>query len=257
MSTSDAEEQQPIYIVDPDLEQADADGDSHMESFGDGVRACLPVVLGYLAIGLAFGVVGRTAGLTVPEVTLMSLILYAGSAQFVAASMIGTGASASAIVVTIFLVNVRHLLYSAALAPHVRKLPVWKNVLIGAELTDETFAVASSRLVGNRPAHAAWLFGINLTAQASWVAATTAGAILGHAISNTRALGLDFALAAMFAALLVLQITSRPRVRLAIVVAMIGAVVAVGGALVVAPSWAIIAATVIAASAGVAIEGRA
>ncbi len=256
MPTSNPEEQQAIDIVDPGLAPSEAESNSQMESFGDGVRACLPVVLGYLAIGLAFGVVGRTADLTVPEVTLMSLILYAGSAQFVAAGLIGAGAAAPAIVVTIFLVNVRHLLYSAALAPHVRRLPVWKNVLIGAELTDETFAVASSRLMGNRPAHAAWLFGINLTAQVSWILATTAGAILGRAISNTRALGLDFALAAMFAALLVLQITGRPRVRLAVVVAVIGAVVAVGGALVVSPSWAIIAATVIAASAGVAIEGR-
>ena len=229
-------------------------GSATGERFSDGARACLPVVLGYLAIGVAFGVVARTAGLSTLEVALMSLLLYAGSAQFVAAGLIGTGASVSAIVVTVFLVNIRHFLYSAALSPRVRHLPVWKNVLIGAELTDETFSVAMSHLANDRAATAPWLFGLNVTAQTTWFTATTAGALVGRAIPDTRALGLDFALAAMFAALLVLQIANHPRLRHAIIVAAIAAVVAVGGAEIVSGSWAIIAAAVAAATAGVALE---
>lgn len=224
------------------------------EYFANGMRACLPIVLGYSAIGLVVGVVARTAGLTVPEVTLMSLILYAGSAQLIVVSLIGVSASAPAIIFTIFLVNMRHFLYSASLAPHVRKLPPWQNILIGLELTDETFAVAANHLAGNRRAHAAWLFGLNLTAQATWIISTTIGAIAGHNIPNSHVLGLDFALTAMFAALLVLQITSRPEMRIAIIVALISAVVAVGGTLFVSSSWAIIVAAVIAASVGVLIE---
>jgi 4-azaleucine resistance transporter AzlC len=227
------------------------------ERFRDGVRACLPVVMGYSVIGLAFGVLARTAGLSAPEVALMSLILYAGSAQFILAGLLDTGAAASAIVITIFLVNVRHLLYSAALAPHVRRLPAWQNVLVGAELTDETFAVATNHLAGERAGRAPWLFGLNLTAQVTWIVATTVGALVGSAIPDTSALGLDFALAAMFAALLVLLVVRRPRLRPAVAVAATGVVVGVGGALVVPASWAIIAAAVVAASVGVAIEGRA
>ncbi len=78
---------------------------SNKEYFGNGVRASLPIVLGYGAIGLVVGVVARTAGLTVAEVTFMSLILYAGSAQLIVVSLIGVGVSAPAIVFTIFLVE--------------------------------------------------------------------------------------------------------------------------------------------------------
>ena len=126
-----------------------AEEETPKENFGNGVRACLPIVLGYVAVGLVVGVVTKTAGLTVLEVTLMSLILYAGSAQLIVANLTGMGASASAIIFTIFLVNMRHFLYSASLAPHVRKLPFWQNILIGLELTDETFAVAANHLAGS------------------------------------------------------------------------------------------------------------
>lgn len=230
-------------------------GESRRAQLSGGIRACLPVIMGYLAVGFAFGVVARTAGLSVAEVALMSIILYAGSGQFIAAGLIGAGAAAPGIVATIFLVNIRHLLYSAALAPYVRHLRTWQNALFGAELTDETFAVASGHLFGGNTARAPWLFGLNLTAHATWTTATVAGAMLGSAIPDTRALGLDFALAAMFAALLVLQMASRPRRRPAFVVALVGAVVGVGGALVVPGSWSVVVATVVAASVGLALEG--
>jgi 4-azaleucine resistance transporter AzlC len=226
-------------------------------NFRAGVRACLPVVLGYTAIGLTFGVIARTAGLSVAEVSLMSLILYAGSSQFVAASLLGTGASAGAIVVTVFLVNVRHFLYGAALAPRLRELPIWQSALVGVELTDETFAVAAGNLQRERSARASWLFGLNVTAQATWITATTVGALAGSAIPDPRVLGLDFALPAMFAALLVIQVASRPRLRTPVVVGALGAAIAVGGALVMPASWAIIAAGIVAAGAGAALEGRA
>lgn len=225
--------------------------------FRDGVRACLPVVMGYTALGITFGVVARPAGLSVAEVSLMSLILYAGSSQFVAAGMIVTGASATAIAATVLLVNIRHFLYSAALAPRLRRLPIWKSALVGAELTDETFTIAASRLGDDgRTVRASWLFGLNLTAQATWVTATTVGAIAGSTIPDPRVLGLDFALPAMFAALLVLQVAHRPRWRVPILVALLGASIAVGGTLVMPAGWAIVLAGVVAAGAGAALEGR-
>ncbi|MHB1134453.1 MAG: AzlC family ABC transporter permease [Chloroflexota bacterium] len=224
--------------------------------FVAGVRACLPVVLGYVAIGVAFGVVARTAGLSVLEVALMSLLLYAGSAQFVAAGLLGAGAAGPAIVVTVFLVNLRHLLYSAALAPHARRWPAWQNALLGAELTDETFAVASNHLATGQRAHPRWLFGLNVTAHATWISATTAGALAGSAIPDTRALGLDFALAGMFVALLVIQVRAHPRLGVALCVAALGALCAIVGSLFVPPSWSVIAAALVAATAGLALEGR-
>ena len=72
-------------------------------------------------------------------------MLYAGSAQFVVASMVAVASPAAAVVVTVFFVNLRHLLLSAALAPALRRVPAWKNALIGAQLTDETFVIAWGR----------------------------------------------------------------------------------------------------------------
>ncbi|GAP15584.1 predicted branched-chain amino acid permease [Longilinea arvoryzae] len=224
--------------------------------FSTGIRDCLPVVLGYLAIGLAFGVVGRTAGLSVLEVFLLSTFLYAGSAQFIFASMAAAASPLVVIVLTIFLVNIRHSLYSAALAPHLGRQSLWKNILIGAETTDETFALTTSLLAKGRTADPAWLFGINLTAQFSWVAATTLGALLGQTVSNVGSLGLDYALTAMFAALMVLQIANHPRLRTAVVVAALAALVAVGGSLLIPAGWAMLIAALMAASAGLALEGK-
>ncbi len=224
--------------------------------FSAGVRDSLPVVLGYIAIGMAFGVVARTAGLSVLEVFLLSIFLYAGSAQFIVASMVASAAPLVVIVLTIFLVNIRHSLYSAALSPYLRGQALWKNLLIGAELTDETFALATSHLIKGRAAHPAWLFGINLSSQFTWVVATTLGALFGQTVSNVSALGLDYALTAMFAALLVLQAANHPRLRMALLVALLAALVAVGGSLVISSSWAILLAAVVAASAGLALEGR-
>jgi 4-azaleucine resistance transporter AzlC len=224
--------------------------------FSDGIRASLPVVLGFVACGLAFGVIARTTGLSVAEVALMSLILYAGSAQFIITGLLGASAAPSAIIFTVFLVNLRHLLYSASLAPHVRHLPVWKNILIGTELTDETFSVASSHLPGETPASARWMLGLNITCHLTWIIATVAGAIVGSAIADMRSLGLDFALTAMFAALLVIQLKSHPRLRAGIVVLVIGAGIAVGGATIIPTSWALIAATLVAVTIGKVIEEK-
>lgn len=222
------------------------------EPFAAGVRAAGPVVLGYVAIGFAFGVVGRTAGLTVAEIALMSLIVYAGSAQFVGAGMLAAGDPAGAIVSTTFLVNLRHLLLSAALAPSFRHLPAWKSFLAGAELTDETFAVASAHLaVTNpdgraRPVSAPWMFGLNLTSQATWIAATVAGGLFGQAVGDPAALGLDFALAAMFVGLLILQVTDGKKAA----VAGLAAALAVGAGLLLPGRWDVVIATVVAATAG-------
>jgi 4-azaleucine resistance transporter AzlC len=223
-----------------------------------GIRDAAPVILGYTAIGLAFGVVARTAGITVCEVALMSLVLYAGSAQFVLVGLIAAGMPASAIIVTIFLVNIRHVLYSAAVSPHVRHLRPWQNALIGAELTDETFAVASGRL-GQDPvtAGAGWFFGLNNASHLTWFLCTTAGALAGSVITDIRALGFDFALGAMFAALLVLQIAGRQTRLPAVAAASVGALVALVGTLVVPASWAIVAATIIAATVGMVAEEKA
>lgn len=226
------------------------------ETFSDGARDGLPVVLGYLGIGLAAGVVERAAGLSYAEVLLLSMVLYAGSAQFVLTSMVSLASPLSAIVLTVFFVNVRHLLLAAALAPYFRKLPAWKNALLGLQLTDETFVVAAGRFAKVPPTNAAWMAGLNVAAYSTWALANLAGAVFSAqfagSAANTRVLG--FALPCMFAGLLVLQLAARPRVRVGLVVAFFSAGLAVGVQAAHPGPWAVIVATLCGATLGLMLE---
>jgi 4-azaleucine resistance transporter AzlC len=210
--------------------------------FRQGVKAALPVVLGYLGIGFAAGVVERAAGLSYAEILLLSTVLYAGSAQFVVTGMLGS--PAAAIVLTVFFLNLRHLLLSAALAPALRHVPVWKNALLGLQLTDETFVVAAAR----KPLSAGWLAGLNLAAWSAWAVANLAGAALSGYATDPKVL--SFALPAMFAGLLVLQLKS--------FIGGLAGLAAAACALLVQSMWpgpwAIVAATVLGASLGLALE---
>jgi 4-azaleucine resistance transporter AzlC len=224
------------------------------DSFLQGVKDCLPTLLGYLSIGFAAGVVEKTAGFTIPEIAMMSVILYAGSAQFIAAGMIAAGSTVMSIVVTILFVNLRHLLLSAALSPYFRKLTPFRNMLIGALLTDETFGVAINESARKKNISERWMHGLNITAYLNWIIANIAGAFLGQWITNPEVFGLDFALPAMFIGLLVLTILSRRKFSLDIVVGCIAALVAVGVSLAVSPSMGVIAATIVASTLGMVIE---
>lgn len=216
-----------------------------------GVRAAAPVILGYVPIGFAAGVIGRGAGLSVAEVGLMSLLVFAGSAQMVGAGLFGAGAAGPAIVWTTFLINLRHLLLSTALVPSLRHLPAWHNAVLGHTLTDESFALMAGILQG-RPTTARWVAGVQWSAYAAWFLATVAGAGAGHLLNpaTVRALGLDFALPAMLIGLLVPQLSgTEPGTRWT--VAAVAGAVGIGVALALPGNWNIILATVAGATVGV------
>ncbi|MBS0338302.1 MAG: AzlC family ABC transporter permease [Proteobacteria bacterium] len=226
------------------------------DTFAAGVRAGLPVVLGYLGIGAAAGVVERAAGFSYAEVVLLSMVLYAGSAQFVLTSMVALASPLSAIVLTVFFVNARHLLLSAALAPFFRRIPAWKNALLGLQLTDETFVVAAARFAKHPPAGAAWMAGLNLAAYTAWALANLAGAVFSAQFSgsaaSTRVLG--FALPCMFAGLLVLQLGAQSRLRTGLAVAVFAATLGVAVQLARPGPWAVIVATLAGATLGLALD---
>lgn len=205
----------------------------------------MPVVLGYLGIGFAAGVVERSVGLSYAEVLLLSTVLYAGSAQFVVSSMLTLASPAPAIVLTVFLLNLRHLLLAAALAPALRGVPAWKNALLGLQLTDETFVVAA----GKAKLTAAWMAGLNLCAWAAWAVANLAGAALP---GNTRVLA--FALPCMFAGLLVLQVKHLGKIHVALLIGAVASAAAVAIQIATPGPAAIIGATAIAATFGLLVQ---
>ena len=216
-----------------------------------GARLALPIVLGYLAIGLAYGVLARNAGLSVAEVAVMSTLVYAGSAQFIGTNLLASGASGALIVATTFLVNLRHLLMSAALAPSVSEIPTHRQAALAYSLTDETFVAANGALSG-APASAPFLGGLFVTAHLSWVAATVLGAVLGGWLSWLQGWGLDFALPAMFIALLVMQLRDRQD----ILVALAAGGLSLLGFIYLPANYNVLAATVLAATLGALLPAR-
>jgi len=230
------------------------EGDIGEEGFFQGVKDCIPTLLGYLSIGFTAGVVAKTSGLSIAEIALMSLLVYAGSAQFIIAGMVAAQGSAAAIIFTVFFVNLRHLLLSAALSPYFRHLAPLKNLLIGSLLTDETFGVAINQTSNKKYISEKWMHGLNITAYVNWIVATIAGAYLGQWITNPHQFGLDFALPAMFIGLLVLLVASRAKRALDIIVAISAVVLVVGVSLVSTGSVGVIVATVVASTIGMAVE---
>ena len=209
----------------------------------------LPVVMGYLPIGFAFGVLAVNAGLSAFEAVAMSVIVYAGSAQLMAVSLFEAGVNPYSIVATTFIVNLRHLLMSASLAPHMK---TWRKAEVAAfafELTDESFGVHSLRFERgeNRPGPT---LGINIICQLSWVVGTLLGTLAGGLITDVKPFALDYALPAMFIALLILQIKGSRY----LLVAGLAGVLSIVIWLVGVTQWNVLLATLIAATLGAGVE---
>jgi 4-azaleucine resistance transporter AzlC len=224
------------------------------DTFWQGVKDCVPTLLGYWSIGVAAGVVEQSAGLSLAEISLLSLLLYAGSGQFIAAGMIASGSTAAGIVITILFVNLRHLLLSAALSPYFRHLSPLRNMLVGALLTDETFGVAISKAAQRPVLNEKWMHGLNITAYLNWFIANVTGAVFSQWVSDPEQFGLDFALPAMFIGLLVLSMAGRHQPGRDIAVAAFAAAVGVVSVLVMQGSLGIIIATVAASGIGLVME---
>ncbi|HHU78414.1 MAG: AzlC family ABC transporter permease [Caldicoprobacterales bacterium] len=217
-----------------------------------GWKAAVPVALGYLPIGLAFGILAAQQGMTAADVFFMSLLVYAGSAQFIAAAMIASGAAAAAIIFTTFLVNLRHLLMSASLAPFLKHLSTPVLSLISLGITDETYAAGYPEASAGKVS-ARFYLGLNSLSQASWIASTVIGCLLGGGISSPEKWGLDFALPAMFIGLLFMQMKSRKD----IIVALAGGSLSLAFTFLLKDNFNIIAATVAAAFVGVCLDDEA
>ncbi len=197
----------------------------------DGVRAQLPILLGVAPFGMIYGILAVEAGLPTGAALGMSLIVFAGSSQFIAAQLFAEGAAGLIIVLTTFIVNLRHALYSASLAPYVRHLSgTWKAALAFL-LTDEAYAVTINHYRTTTPEAARegndhWFYlGAGLTLWVTWQLSTAAGLLLGAQVPESWSL--DFTLPLTFIALVIPALTDRPAV-VAALSARVGAVAASG-----------------------------
>ncbi|MDO9088298.1 MAG: AzlC family ABC transporter permease [Anaerolineaceae bacterium] len=218
-------------------------------AWGHTLSTALPVVMGYLPIGFAYGVLAINAGLSIFQIVLMSIIVYAGSSQLIAVSLFAQAIHPLTIIATTFIVNLRHLLMSAALASHLSEWKKRQVALFSFELTDESFGVHSLRFDRgeNQPKPT---ITINILCQSAWVLGSFLGAVAGNLIQDVRPFALDYALPAMFIALLVLQIKNRTYLLIAVFSAILSLILWQFGA----KQWHVIIATIIAATIGAGVD---
>lgn len=217
------------------LRPAEASG-----GFWAGLAAALPVVLGYFPIAFSFGVAASRAGLTEIEAVMLSVVVYAGAAQFLALALVTGGAPVLVAAFALVAMNLRHVVYGAALmeraGPAARRRWSW---IWAWGLTDEVFGAAIGTLARGRRFSESFMFGLGLAAYAAWISGTAIGAAAGGgALENWPALeaGLGFMLTALFLALL-LSILSRRQVP----VVAGAALVTVGVSLTVGPTAGVLA----------------
>ena len=210
-----------------------------------GLTTGWPICLGYIPIGLAFGILAQQAGLTPIQIGIISLVVFAGSSQFIAISMLSSGANLVSIVATTFMVNLRHFLMSSALSIHLRNTKKRTLSLFAYGLTDESFAINLSKFkYGNWDTRRALV--VNHMANFTWIISTVIGGYSGRFIPP-NAFGIDFALIAMFIFLLTFQLRGQKYV----IAAIIAGALAIPLFLILPNNLHIIVASIFAATLGV------
>lgn len=202
-----------------------------------GARSVAPMLVGVIPFGLVAGATPATTGLGGGASIGLSTIVFAGASQLAAADVLADGGSALVAVIAACTINLRLLLYSASLAPHLADVPLRRRLLIGYLLTDQAYAMSISRWTADADAEASggppapgperkvpFYMGAAVLLWVNWQICTVVGILIGSAVPES--LPLDFAVPLVFLVLLVPAITSRP----AAVAAIVGGLVALAAA---------------------------
>jgi len=215
------------------------------------LRDSLGIMASAAGFGLVYGLSAREAGFTPIDAGAMSVLVFAGAAQFAAVGYVAGGFSVAAIVGLTAFLNARHLLYAAALAPYLSDRPRWVRAALAHLLTDEAFAlaVAHFRRIGRADVRG-YLIGAFVSTFIPWNLATLVGVTIGGRIPEPSRFGLDVIFPAAMGGLAVGLVTGRRE----LVAAIAGAVVAVAIGLAWDPAAGIIAGGVLAPLLGMAVR---
>jgi len=221
------------------------------EEVAVGMRAGLPVAIGYLPTALTFGMLSQTAGIPAYVAVLMSLLVFAGASQFVGINLLASATAGPEIVLTTFILNFRHFLMTTALARKLSSASRGGRALAAFGVTDETFAVASMGNTG-RALSVPYMLGLNSIAFLAWNAGTWIGLVLSEGLPAVVQNSMGVSLYVMFIALLVPGLrTSRPALGVAAIAVVCSCVLAYAPFFAgLGNGWRIILATVIASACG-------
>ncbi|HVK90521.1 MAG TPA: AzlC family ABC transporter permease [Mycoplana sp.] len=188
--------------------------------FIEGARLAAPLCVSAAPFGALFGAVAVANGQTIAEAALMSLTLFAGASQLVGIELFGQKVAAWVIVLSIFAVNFRHILYSAAIVPYVRHFTRAEKFVAFFLLTDPQFAETLNRGESGRKVSFSWYLGFGLMIYVPWQVMTVLGGIFGRLIGDPKVIGIDVLLPIYFMALV---LGFRKRANFLPIVAMSGA----------------------------------
>ena len=223
---------------------------NRQQQIKEGASAAWPICLGYFPIGLALGVLAQQTGLPWWAVGMMSVMVFAGSAQFICVAMIASGASIPGIILTTFVVNLRHTLMSSSLAVHLSGVSRRFLAFYAYGVTDESFAVNMTRFrKGDWDRWRALV--VNHLANSAWILATISGTLIGQFVPQ-GAFGIDYALTGMFICLLVFQFQGR----IYIFTGLVAAIISIGWYLLIPGDSYIVGASVCSATLGYYLKKR-
>nr|WP_245243505.1 AzlC family ABC transporter permease [Mesobacillus selenatarsenatis] len=222
----------------------------HATDFKKGIQSGISIAIGYMPIALTFGLIAKTTGLALGETVMMSLLVFAGAAQYISLSLLAQGIGIFEIILTTFIVNIRHFLMSASLNEKAEEDTVGARMGYSFGITDETFSVAATR---EGSVNAGYMFGLNLTAYSSWVVFSGLGYLVGAGLPQTLQESMSVALYAMFVGLLVPSMKTNVKViYLAALAAAFNSIFTM--AELMSTGWAIVLATLLSAILVEAVE---
>ncbi|KAB3526331.1 AzlC family ABC transporter permease [Alkaliphilus serpentinus] len=215
----------------------------------EGFKASIPIVVGYLPIAMAFGMLSKTTGISLLDSLLLSIMVFAGASQFMALNLLALGVATGEIIVATLLMNMRHLLMSASIAARIKEEYNKYFPLVAFGITDETFSIAMTKKGYLR---VAFLIPLELASYSSWVGGTLLGYLAGELLPELVQSSMGVALYAMFVAILIPEAKKKKSIAfLAISSGLLNSLIIYFKLL--SPGWSLIFSIIIVAIAGVYI----
>lgn len=214
-----------------------------------GITVGFPIMLGYLPIAITYGVLAKQSGMSLTELTLMSVLVFAGASQFMGANMIAVGAGAMEIIIATFVLNFRHFVMSLSFMNRLREVKIKWKAPLSLGLTDETFAVSALHTEEAKMEKGAMFYlGIFLTAYLSWIFGSFLGGVLGEVIPDNLSQSMGIALYAMFIGLLIPSVKKELKLGM---IALIAMLINVLCSQFMSDGWSIVLATILGGLSGV------
>jgi 4-azaleucine resistance transporter AzlC len=220
-----------------------------------GIQKTLPLMIGVVPFGLAYGITAVQSGISPAEAFLMSALVFAGASQFLALGLLGQGAGYLLIILSTLLINLRHLLMGLSLSPYLKKQRSGRLCLLAFGMVDECYATTIShyQAAGQEDGDPWFMLGSGAGLYLAWLASSAAGCRLAASISDPLAWGLDFAMPVTFLTMLIPQIGSARM----LAVALASGLSAVAFYLLIPGKWYIILAALLATVLGAVLESHA